>query len=134
VPKKSIQDTDEHWKDQPDEHDYPAAFDYLTLLLDPVTAEDLVATLKDAPLEHRKAKDLLRSSRLALLPEDNPHVAADLRKVRHGEKLSPVLLLRGRLAEGLALTIADGYHRVCASFHLDENADIPCRLVDGPPS
>jgi hypothetical protein len=28
------------------------------------------------------------------------------------------------------MTIADGYHRVCASYHLDENADIPCHLVD----
>jgi hypothetical protein len=134
VAKKSIQEPDEHWKEEPDEHDYPAACDYLTLLLDPATASDLVASLKKAPLERRKAKDLLRSSRLMLLPEDNPHVAADLRKVRHGEKLSPVLLVRGRLTHGLPLTIADGYHRVCASFHIDENADIPCRLVDGPPS
>jgi hypothetical protein len=27
------------------------------------------------------------------------------------------------------LQIADGYHRVCASYHLDENTDIPCRLA-----
>jgi hypothetical protein len=26
------------------------------------------------------------------------------------------------------LLIADGYHRVCASYWLDENTDIPCRL------
>jgi len=29
-----------------------------------------------------------------------------------------------------ALTIADGYHRVCASHDLDEDADIPCHIVD----
>jgi hypothetical protein len=28
-----------------------------------------------------------------------------------------------------ALEIADGYHRVCASYVTDENTDIPCRLV-----
>jgi len=28
--------------------------------------------------------------------------------------------------------IADGYHRVCASYHLDEDTEIPCRLVDLP--
>ena len=26
--------------------------------------------------------------------------------------------------------IADGYHRVCASYHIDENTDIPCHVVD----
>ena len=24
------------------------------------------------------------------------------------------------------------YHRICASYPLDENAEIPCRLVDLP--
>jgi hypothetical protein len=124
----------EHWKEQPDEHDYPAADDFLTLIMDPSVAEDVVAALKTAPLESRKAKDLLRSSRLELLPEDNAHVARDLGKVRRGERLSPVLLVRGRLTQNVALTIADGYHRICASYHIDENADIPCRIVDCPPS
>jgi hypothetical protein len=32
----------------------------------------------------------------------------------------------------VALTIADGYHRICASYLIDENADIPCRIVDAP--
>ena len=27
------------------------------------------------------------------------------------------------------LTVADGYHRVCASYWIDENTDIPCILV-----
>jgi hypothetical protein len=27
------------------------------------------------------------------------------------------------------LQIADGYHRVCASYLTDENTDIPCRLA-----
>jgi hypothetical protein len=61
--------TAEHWTDAPDEHDYPAAEDYLSLL----TTQD---------------------------------------------------------AAHIGLTIADGYHRICASHHLNEDADIPCRLVD----
>jgi hypothetical protein len=122
----------EHWKREPDEHDYPAAADYLTLLLDPVVAEKVVQELRDAPLVHRKAKDLLRASGLPLLDRDNPHVAGDLEKVRNGVKLSPVLLVRGDLATGRPLVVADGYHRICASYHLDENTDIPCRLGDLP--
>ena len=44
--------------------------------------------------------------------------------------LSPVLLVRGQAAGGLALIVADGYHRISASYHLDEDADIPCRIAD----
>jgi hypothetical protein len=122
--------TSEHWKDEPDEHDYPAAAAYLSLIHPPAAVRSLVVALKEAPLERRKAKDLLRSSGLALLPPDNAHVATDLNKVKNGEQLSPVLLVRGDVTRGIPLTIADGYHRVCASYHIDENADIPCHLAD----
>jgi hypothetical protein len=120
----------EHWKAEPDEHDYPAAQAYLSLLLQPDSAAEVVSRLRSAPLQHFKAKDLIRASRLDLLPESNEHVAADLRKVKPGRQLSPVLLVRGRLAHDMPLTVADGYHRICASYWLDENADIPCKLVD----
>lgn len=117
------------WKDDPEEHDYPAAAAYLSLVAtaDEVTA--VVDRLRTATNTHQKAKDILRASGLALLPPDNAHVATDLAKVRDGHKLSPVLLVRGSMTAGVALQIADGYHRVCASYHLDENTDIPCRIV-----
>jgi hypothetical protein len=120
----------EHWKVASDDHDYPAAADYLSLVMPRKKASQLVRRLRAAPLEHRKAKDLLRASALPELPPDNVHVAKDLAKVRKGELLSPVLLLRGRLVVGIPLTVADGYHRICASYHLNEDADIPCRIVD----
>jgi hypothetical protein len=126
--------TRERWKPDPDEHDYPAAQDYLSLVFPEPVASRLVEELRAAPLVHRKAKDLLRASGLTILPEDNVHVASDLAKVRKGERLSPVLLIRGDAREGLPLVIADGYHRICASHALDEDADIPCRLVSLPPS
>jgi hypothetical protein len=40
-------------------------------------------------------------------------VRKDLAKVKKGEKLSPVLLLRGSLTSSVPLTVADGYHRIC---------------------
>ena len=120
----------EHWKSQPEQHDYPAAADYLELLLPLSHVQRLVAALDKAETVHKKAKDLNRASGLPILPPDNPHVADDLKKVSKGEKLSPVLLVRGALGQGIPLTVADGYHRICASYHLDENADIPCRIVD----
>ncbi|MEO7195478.1 MAG: hypothetical protein ABIZ05_11760 [Pseudonocardiaceae bacterium] len=118
------------WKTEPDAHDYPAAASYLSLIAPSAQVSDLVARLKAAPLEHYKAKDMLRASGLALLPPTNPHVAVDLAKVKDKTALSPVLLIRGELTLGIALQIADGYHRVCASYHLDENTDIPCRIAD----
>jgi len=124
----------QHWKQEPDEHDYPAAANYLSLLLPPESATALVAELRAAPIAHWKGKDLLRASRLRLLPADNAHVVADLKKVERGDKLSPVLLVRGDLVAGIPMEIADGYHRVCASYRLGEDADIPCRLVGRPTS
>jgi len=117
----------QRWKDEPEPHDYPAAQSYLSLLMAPARAAELADALRtEGALEHHKAKDILRASRLDLLAADNAHVASDLAKVKGGEKLSPVLLIRGD-----PLVVADGYHRVCASYHLDENADIPCRII-GP--
>ena len=121
----------ENWAEKPDDQDYPAAEDYLSLLMPPAAAKRLVRRLRAAPIAHRKAKDLLRASRLPVLPPENFHVAKDLKKVRAGKRLSPVLLVRGRIGEAeVSLTVADGYHRICASYHLDEDADIPCRIVE----
>ena len=117
------------WQDEPDEHDYPAAAAYLALIADPATVTRLVKGLKRASIAHAKAKDILRASGLPDLPLDNVHVAKDAAKVKAGTALSPVLLVRGDIARGLPLQIADGYHRVCASYRLDEDTDIPCRIV-----
>jgi hypothetical protein len=119
-----------NWKRAPDKHDYPAAADYLSLVMRQKNADKLVRRLRAAPIVHRQAKDLLRASALPELPPDDVHVAKDLAKVKKGGLLSPVLLLRGRLGAQIPLTVADGYHRICASYHLDEGAVIPCRFVD----
>jgi hypothetical protein len=111
------------WLDEPEHHDYAAAADFLSLVLEPGEADRLVHKLKDAELVHRKAKDILRASGLELLPQTNPHVDADLKK----DRLSPILLVRDTATR--RLIIADGYHRVCASYWVDEDTDIPCRLV-----
>ena len=122
----------EHWQDTPEEHDFPAAADYLSLIASDDNVAKVVEALRSAETLHHKAKDLLRASGLELLPPDNAHVRKDLEKVAEGKRLSPVLLVGGRGDKGVALQIADGYHRICASHHLDENADVPCRLVAWP--
>lgn len=118
------------WKPEPEAHDYPAAAAYLSLIAVPAEVDDLVGRLKGSVNAHYKAKDMLRAAALPLLPKENAHVAVDLKKIADREHLSPVLLVRGDLTRGVPLQIADGYHRVCASYYVDENTDIPCRIVD----
>lgn len=117
------------WLDESEGHDYDAAADYLTMVAEPDRVDKTVAALRDAKTVYRKAKDILRAARLGLLPETNPHVKADLAKIHAGKKLSPILLVRGAAVASMPMEIADGYHRVCASYLTDENTDIPCRLV-----
>jgi hypothetical protein len=122
----------EHWQSEPDAHDFPAARTYLSLIAGAPLVDKLVKLLERAPTVTYEAKDLLRASRLSLLAEDDMHVAMDLDKVKRGAKLSPILLVRGRFMKGRDLVIADGYHRVCASYWLSENSPIPCRIADIP--
>ena len=115
----------EHWKDEPEAQDFPAAESYLSLLIGPAAAAKLVKALrKQETLRHHAAKDILRAAGLPLLARGDPEVVADLAKVKAGKKLSPVLLI-----EGTPLWVADGYHRICASYHLDEKTLVPCRIT-----
>jgi hypothetical protein len=120
------------WAQSPAAQDYPAAASYLGLTAAPALVEALTALLAQAPTVQRRAKDVLRASGLQLLPADDAEVAKDIKRVARGKELSPILLVRGDLGRGWALEIADGYHRVCASYHVSENTEIPCRLVDVP--
>jgi hypothetical protein len=120
------------WLEKPETHDFPAAADYLDLVADSKTIKKLTKRLKAGTVGHKKAKDILRAAQLSLLPVDNPHVASDLAKIKKGESLSPILLVRGDFTTGVPLQIADGYHRVCASYHTDENTDIPVVIVSRP--
>ena len=115
----------EHWKEEPEAQDFPAAESYLSLLIGPAAAAKLAKALrKEQTLQHYAAKDILRAAGLPLLAPDDSEVAADLDKVKAGKKLSPVLLI-----QGTPLWVADGYHRVCASYHLDEKTPVPCRMT-----
>ena len=114
------------WLDEPEDHDYIAARTYLSLFLAPGPAiTDLIAGLHRVDIVWYEAKDILRASTLPLLPEDNEHVAKDLKKVHAGKKLSPILLVRG----SDELTVADGYHRICASWYADENTEVPVKII-----
>ena len=115
------------WLSEPEEHDYPAALSYLSLLYDEQTAAAYVNKLKRASISEFKAKDIFRASGLSLLGISNAHVEKDRQKIQSGHELSPLLLIRDSV-NGKVI-IADGYHRLCAVYSYDEDAVIPCKIA-----
>jgi hypothetical protein len=113
------------WLKEPEEHDYPAAESFLSLLYPVAQVEKIIANLRVAKAATFKAKDVFRASGLSLLGVSNSHVEKDREKVKSGKALSPVLLVR----DAGRVIVADGYHRMCAVYAEDEDADIACRIV-----
>ena len=115
------------WLSEVEDHDYPAAASYLTLLYASSRVDKMMAKLKSAKLQEFKAKDIFRASRLSLLGVSNSHVERDKKKILKGKALSPLLLVRD--ADAGKVVIADGYHRLCAVYSFNEDAVIPCKIV-----
>jgi len=115
------------WLDSPEDHDYPAAASYLSLTMPQKKVAKLVASLRKAKISHFKAKDIFRASGLSLLGVSNSHVDKDRKKILKGTALSPLLLVRA--PELGKVIVADGYHRLCAVYGMDEDALIPCQIV-----
>ncbi len=106
------------------EHDYEAAYNYLSLKLDEKRASDIVDRMKKAKVTARRANDILRATGLTPLPLTDPGVKRDLLKVLSGEKLSPVLVCDQKVGPD----IADGYHRVSLAYNIDPFMSVPLRL------
>ena len=115
------------WLKKPEADNYPAAQSYLGLIHDDAKVKSLLQRLRRAPMRCFKAKDIFRASGLSLLGVSNEHVEKDRKKIRDGKPLSPLLLVRDE-AHG-KVVIADGYHRLCAVYSFDEDAEIPCQIA-----
>ena len=108
------------WRKDVADHDYAAASSYLSIRYGESRAEEMSAKLKKVPVIQRRANDILRATKRDPLSLSDPGVLRDLQKVLAGEKLSPVLIADG--------DIADGYHRVSLAYALDPYADVPLKL------
>jgi hypothetical protein len=115
--------------DEPEDHDYPAAGSYLSLTYPIYDVEKIVNGLLKSPIIYYKAKDIIRASKEPVLTKQNKHVASNLAKIAAKTPLSPVLLVRDVLYK--RLIIADGYHRTSAIYLYDEDAKIPCKIMNG---
>jgi hypothetical protein len=108
------------WRKDVAKHDYAAASSYLSIRYGQSRAQELSDKLQKLDVITRRANDILRATRRDPLPLSDPGVLRDLQKVLSGEKLSPVLVTDG--------DIADGYHRVSLAYALDPYADVPLKL------
>src|SRR5580700_11967289 len=108
------------WRKDVADHDYAAASSYLSIRYGESRAKQVSEKLRKLPVIQRRANDILRATQRDPLPLSDPGVLRDLQKVLAGEKLSPVLISDG--------DIADGYHRVSLAYALDPFADVPLKL------
>lgn len=115
------------WLAEVEEHDYPAAQSYLNLIYSASAVAKVIARLRAADIVQFKAKDIFRASQLSLLGVSNSHVEKDRHKLMNGKALSPLLLVRDE--QNGKVVIADGYHRLCAIYGIDEDAFIKCKIV-----
>ena len=112
------------WLDDVADHDYEAAYNYLSLKYDEKQASEIVGRLKKTKLTVRRANDILRATDHPALPLTDPGVQRDLLKLLNGEKLSPVLVCDQKVGAD----IADGYHRVSLAYNIDPFMSVPLRL------
>ncbi len=115
------------WLPKPGNNDYLASLSYLGLIYGNKRAKTLVKALRKASMMSFKAKDIFRSSGLSLLGISNSHIEKNTKKLQSGLGLPPILLVRDDRQR--RLIIADGYHRLCSVYLIDEDADIPCKIV-----
>ena len=110
-----------HWKKDVADHDYAAAANYLSIRFGLDHANNVADKLRKLKIISRRANDILRATGREPLSMSDPGVINDLKKVLAGDKLSPVLVAEG--------DIADGYHRVSLAYALDPYAEIPLKML-----
>jgi hypothetical protein len=108
------------WKKDVAVHDYAAASSYLSIRYGQNRADQIAAELRKLPVIKRRANDVLRATGRVPLQLSDPGVLKDLQKVLSGEKLSPILVAEG--------DVADGYHRLSLAYALDPYAEVPLKL------
>lgn len=119
--------TEINWLSQPAAKDYPAAENYLQLVFKKKRAVKLANKLRRARVTKFAAKDILRASGLPLAGMRAFDWKIQRNEVKNHTPLSPILLVRR--GGGKPLVVADGFHRLCAVFAFDQQADVLCKIV-----
>lgn len=115
------------WLKSPKAETYPAAQSFLSLLYNDETAATHVKKLKRAGITQFKAKDIFRASGLEKPGLETPDVQRARKRLKKGEPVSPVLLVRD--PEKGKVIIAEGYQSICAAYSLDHESVVACKII-----
>lgn len=115
------------WLEDAIDEDYGAAAHYLSLLEVQKNVDKAVAEMRSVAITKFKATDLLRAAQLTVPKADDRPTREQIKKIKNGEAISPVLLMRASALK--KVIIADGFHRVCAAYRIDPDVVLHCKLV-----
>jgi len=115
------------WQDDANPDDYEAAGHYLALVDNQKNIDKTLADLKAGTIVEYKATDLLRAAQLIVPKADDRPTREQIKKIKHGEPVSPVLLVRVPVLR--KVIVADGFHRICAAYRIDPDVVLHCKLA-----
>lgn len=115
------------WRSEPASKDYSAAETFLQLLYTPKKARLCATKLKRTEMSQYAAKDILRASGISFTDIRAFDWTKQQKEISQGTQLSPILIVRQE--NGGHLVVADGFHRLCAVFTLDQEMIVPCKIV-----
>jgi hypothetical protein len=107
------------------EDDYTAAYDYLNLIMVSDLAVWTVKKLKLASTMQMKVSVIIRAAGLSAEKVDEHYLRID--PTKNTGDISPVLLVRDTIQS--KVIIADGFERLCMSFHKHPDGLILCKIV-----
>jgi hypothetical protein len=114
------------WLDDVAEHDFEAAFEYLSLRLSMPEADVIVGRLRNAELTSRRVNDILRACGYTSLTLEDPGVQREEDKVSDKKRLSPILVV----SFDFGGEIADGFHRACYAYNVNPYMEVPLRMAN----
>ena len=120
-----------NWLHHAKDSNFEAALSYLTLACGEKMALMLVNKLKKETVKYFAAKDILRAAVLKALSSNIEHVRKNIEKMKNNDEIGPVMLCR---FEDKPLIIADGMHRISASWHLGEDNMVAALYAEDIPT
>lgn len=116
------------WEKKIDPEHIDAALGYLRLLFKKSKVKDIEQKLKQfsSNLTYHKAADLIRASSSQITPVTQKDVASQLQKIILKKPLQPIIII----TSGEKLYIADGYHRICACYNIDDEIEIAAVQIE----
>ena len=115
------------WQDDAPPFDYEAAGHYLALVDVQKNIDKALADLHAGAIVEYKATDLLRAAQLVVPKADDRPTREQIKKIKRGEPVSPVLLVRVPALK--KVIVADGFHRICAAYRIDPDVVLHCKLA-----